>query len=126
MGCRAAKTALAMNGLLVGDRNIKVQLAKSNPSGGGGSGTSSSSRPAAAQPAASAYNPPQYPGYPATAYAPPPGYSPYAPPAYPGYGPMPGYPAAGYPSPYGPAHHYPTAPTAVTSRCAKRVQQCSL
>ena len=120
---RAAKTALAMDGLLVGDRNIKVQLAKSNPmggggGGGGGGGTSSSNRPPAAQAAASAYTPPQYPGYPAAAYAPPAGYSPYAPPAYPGYAPMPGYP--GYSSPYGPAHHYPAASTGVTSRCVDR------
>jgi hypothetical protein len=120
---RAAKTALAMDGLMVGDRNIKVQLAKSNPmggSGGRGGGTSSSSRPPAAQPAAAAYTPPQYPGYPTAAYAPPPGYSPYAPPAYPGYAPMPGYPVTGYSSPYGPAHHYPAASTGVTSRCARR------
>ncbi len=116
---RAAKTALAMDGLLVGDRNIRVSLAKSNPTGGGGGAGSgaNNSKPSAARPAPAAYTPPQFPVYPAAAYAPPAGYSPYAPPQYPGYAPLPGYPAAGYP-PYGPAHHYPPthAPTPVTSR----------
>lgn len=115
---RAAKTALAMDGLLVGDRNIRVSLAKSNPTGGGGGGAgANSSKPSPARPASAAYTPPQYPAYPAAAYPPPAGYSPYAPPQYPGYAPLPGYPAAGYP-PYGPAHHYPPAhvPTPVTSR----------
>ena len=110
---RAAKTALAMDGLLVGDRNIRVSLAKSNPTGGGG-GAGAGSKPSPVRPAAAAYTPPQYPVYPAPAYAPPAGYSPYALPQYPGYAPLPGYPAAGYP-PYGPAHHYPPthAPTPV-------------
>ena len=120
----------------MGDRNIRVSLAKSNPSGGGGGGGGGApggNKPSAARPAPTAYAPPQFPGYPPAPYTPPAGYSPYAPPAYPGYVPMPGYPVSGYP-PYGPAHHYPPAhaPAPVTSRydrkraCMAQTHACNL
>ena len=96
--CRSAKIALAMNGLLVGDRNIRVSLAKSGASG-------DRQRPTRAsvgyeQPPA--YYAPQsaYPAQPFSAgYAPryagaPPG------PAYAGYPAPAGYPIYGAQNPF--------------------------
>ena len=88
--CRAAKMALALNGLQVGDRNIRVSLAKATTM------SRPAARPTGAYAAPSAYYAPQpaYPGYSAQPYggayagAPAAGYSSYPAQAaaYPAYG----------------------------------------